>query len=132
MTPSREPARQVDADDVRREEVDRLAEHAGLGLDAAHAPADDAEAVDHRGVRVGADERVGIENAVLLAGTPLARYSRFTWWHDADARRHDLERVERLLPPLQELVALAVALELELQVRAAARRAVPKKSTCTE
>ena len=35
---------------------------------------------------------------------------------DADARRHDLERVERLHPPLHELVALAVALELELHV----------------
>ena len=35
---------------------------------------------------------------------------------DADAGRHDLERVERLHPPLHELVALGVALELELHV----------------
>ena len=67
------------ADDVRREEVNRLAEHAGLGLDAAHAPADDADAVDHRGVAVGADQRVRIIDAVLHLCTPLARYSRFTW-----------------------------------------------------
>ena len=59
-------ARELDADDVGREEVDRLAEHAGLGLDAAHAPADDADAVDHRGVAVGADQRIGIVDAVLL------------------------------------------------------------------
>ena len=32
----------------------------GFGLDAAHAPAQHAEAVDHGGVRVGADERVGV------------------------------------------------------------------------
>ena len=33
-----EPAVQVHADDIRREEVDRLAEHAGLGLDSARRP----------------------------------------------------------------------------------------------
>ena len=36
--------------------------------------------------------------------------------HDADARRHDLEGVEGLHAPLHELVALAVALELQLHV----------------
>ena len=55
-----ERAGEMDADDFRREEINRLAEHAGLGLDAADAPADHAEAVDHGGVRVRADERVGI------------------------------------------------------------------------
>ncbi len=38
----------------------RLAEHGGLGLDAADAPAEHAQAVDHGGVRVGADERIGV------------------------------------------------------------------------
>ena len=51
----------VHADDFRREKINRLPEHAGFRLDSAHAPTDDAEAVDHRGVRIGADERVGIE-----------------------------------------------------------------------
>ena len=37
----------------------RLAEHRGFCLDAADAPAEDAEAVDHGGVRVGADEGIG-------------------------------------------------------------------------
>ena len=35
---------------------------------------------------------------------------------DADARRHDAERVERLHAPFHELVAFVVALELELHV----------------
>ena len=71
---------QVHADHVRRQEIDRLAEHARLGLDAADAPADDADAVDHRRVRVGADQRVGIVDAVRRSRcTPRARYSRFTW-----------------------------------------------------
>ena len=70
---------QVHADHVRRQEVHRLAEHAGLGLDAAHAPADDADAVDHRRVAVGADQRVGVVDAVCFWCTPRARYSRLTW-----------------------------------------------------
>ena len=53
-------AAELEADDVGRQEVDRLAEHRRLGLDAADAPADDADAVDHRRVAVGADERVGV------------------------------------------------------------------------
>ena len=36
--------------------------------------------------------------------------------HDADAWRHDLEGVKRLHSPLEKLVSLAVALELQLQV----------------
>jgi hypothetical protein len=78
VTPS-ERAGEVDADDFGHEESDRLAEHAGFGLDAAHAPADDAEAVDHGGVGVGADEGVGVKDAVFFEHA-LARYSRFTWW----------------------------------------------------
>ena len=41
---------QIDADNLRREEINGLAEHPGLGLDAAHTPPDHAEPVDHRGV----------------------------------------------------------------------------------
>ena len=63
VTPSGSLPLRCDADDVGREEVHRLAEHAGLGLDAADAPADDADAVDHRRVRVGADQRVGVVDA---------------------------------------------------------------------
>ncbi|GAA3040369.1 hypothetical protein GCM10020000_18590 [Streptomyces olivoverticillatus] len=56
----RQLAGQLEADDARDEHGDRLAEHRGLGLDAADAPAEHAEAVDHGGVRVGADEGVGV------------------------------------------------------------------------
>ena len=51
---------QLEADHARDEHRNRLAEHGGLGLDAADAPADDADAVDHRGVRIGADAGVGV------------------------------------------------------------------------
>ena len=52
--------------------------------------------------------------------------------HDADAGRHDLERVERLHAPFQKLVTLAVALEFHVQISLPAHRRVPAKSTCTE
>ena len=99
-----------------REHVDRLAEHAGLGLDAADAPADDAQAVDHGGVAVGADEANRGRRRRRGPSTTLARYSRLTWWHDAGGGRDDAEVVEGLLAPLEELVALAVALELHVDV----------------
>lgn len=45
---------QLVADDLGQEHADGLAQHHRLGLDAADAPPQDAQAVDHRGVRVGA------------------------------------------------------------------------------
>ncbi len=60
-----ELARELEADDLRDQHRDRLAQHRGLRLDAADAPAQDAEAVDHRRVRVRADERVGIRDCVV-------------------------------------------------------------------
>ena len=112
-----EAAREMHADDVGSQDVDRLAEHAGLRLDAADSPAHDAEPVDHRRVRVGAHERVGVVDAVLLdhaAGEVL----EVDLVDDADSGRDHLEAVERLHAPLQELVARAVAAELDLHVHA--------------
>ena len=108
-------AAQLEADHARDEHRHRLAEHRGLGLDAADAPAEDAEAVDHGGVRVGADAGVGVGDAAALehhAGQVLD----VDLVHDAGARGDDLEVVERGLAPAQELVALTVALVLELDV----------------
>ena len=60
VAPSGSSPVQLEADDLRDQHRHRLAEHRRLGLDAADAPAEHAEAVDHRRVRVGADERVGV------------------------------------------------------------------------
>ena len=76
----RQLAREPEADDLRHEHRQRLAEHRRLGLDAADAPAEDAEPVDHRRVRVGADERVGERHRRRAISTTRARYSRLTWW----------------------------------------------------
>ena len=58
--PFAEGAGELEADDLGDQHRDRLAQHGGLGLDAADAPAQHAQPVDHRRVRVGADQRVGI------------------------------------------------------------------------
>ena len=125
-------ARQSTPTTSGRQEVDRLAQHAGLGLDAAHAPADDADAVDHRRVAVGADQRVGVVDAVLARCTPRARYSRLTWCTMPMPGGTTPEGVERLHAPLHELVALAVALELELHVQVERVRARRSSRPCTE
>ena len=106
---------EVNADDFRHEESHRLAEHAGFRLNAAHAPTDDAEAVDHRGVRVGADERIRVKHAIFFEHA-LGEVFEVHLMHDADAGRHDLEGVEGLFAPFEELVALLVALKLQREV----------------
>ena len=108
-------AAEPEADDLRDEHRERLAEHRRLGLDAADAPAEHAEPVHHRRVRVGADERVGKRGTVALLDD-ACEVLEVHLVADAGARRHDLEAAERLLPPAQEEVALMVALELELDV----------------
>src|SRR3989454_8774070 len=111
----RELALEPDAHDDRPREVRRLAEHRGLGLDAADAPAEHAEAVDHRGVRVGAEERVRHRDAVAHDDdlrepleVHLVTYPGTGW--------DDPEGLEGLAGPAEERVALAVALVLALEV----------------
>jgi hypothetical protein len=108
-------AGEAEADHLRYEHRDGLAEHRRLGLDPADAPAEDAEAVDHRRVRVGADERVrvGAPLAVLLADEHrLPEVLEVHLVADAGPRRDDAEVPEGVLPPAEELIALLVALEL--------------------
>ena len=107
--------REVHAHHFGNQEGHRLAQHAGLGLNAAYAPANDAQAVDHGGVRIRAHQGIRVEGAILFQHA-LGEVLEVHLMHDADARRHHLERVEGLLAPLQELVALAVAMEFEVQV----------------
>ncbi|MDR6166088.1 hypothetical protein QE367_000292 [Microbacterium paludicola] len=112
-------AGELETDDARDEHRHGLTEHRGLGLDAADAPAQDAEAVDHRGVGVGADAGVGVcaEHAVDVAVVDdLREVLDVHLVDDAGARRDDLEVVECALTPTEELVTLAVALVLDLDV----------------
>ena len=108
-------AGEVHAHHLRHQEGDRLAQHAGLGLDAAHAPSDDAQAVDHRGVRIRAHQGVRVPHAVLLHHA-ASQVLQVDLMHDTRAGRHHGEGLESLLAPLQKLITLGVALELTRQV----------------
>ena len=83
------------------------------------------EAVDHGRVAVGADAGVGeslLDLADLLGPHGLGQVFQVDLMADAGAGRHDLEIVEGAAAPAQELVALLVALVLELDVLARRRR----------
>ncbi len=114
-----ELAGELEADHGRDEHADRLAEHGGLGLDAADTPAEHPEPVDHRGVAVGADQRVRVGQPAV-GGVPGEDHPcevlQVDLVDDPGVRRDDGEVVEGRLAPPQELVALTVAAELQLGV----------------
>ena len=114
-----ELAGELEADHFRDQHRHRLAEHRRLGFDAAHAPAEYAEAVDHGGVGVGADQGVGegVGAAVFLFGPHgAAQVFEVDLVADAGARRYHAEVVEGALAPAQEGVAFAVALHFDIDV----------------
>ncbi|MDR6099168.1 hypothetical protein QE454_002787 [Microbacterium sp. SORGH_AS454] len=110
---------ELEADDARDEHRHGLAEHGRLGFDAADAPTENAQAVDHGGVRVGADTGVGVRTQHAVDGAvvdDLGEVLDVDLVHDAGSRGDDLEVVEGRLTPAKELVPLAVALVLDLDV----------------
>src|SRR5579859_3480046 len=110
---------QFESDHLRQEHRDRLAEHAGLGFDSADAPTDDAESVDHGGVRIGTHDGVGIgERWRLPRITKHHGGEIFEIYlvHDAGVGRHHAEVLKRFLAPAQEGIALLIALELEQRI----------------
>ena len=111
----RQRAAEFEADHPRNQHADRLPEHRSLGLDATDTPAQDTQAVDHRGVGVGADAGVGVGLAVAHHDH-ARKVLDVHLVHDPRAGRDHLELVEGALPPAQELVALAVAFVLQRDV----------------
>ena len=111
----RQGAGELHADDDRPREIRRLPEHRGLGLDAPDAPAEHAQPIDHRRVRVGAEERVGYGNAVADLHDPREPLEVHLV-ADARARRDDAERLEGLPRPAQQRITLAIALVLALEI----------------
>src|SRR5204863_8288235 len=104
---------------LREEHRDRLPEHRGLGLAPAYAPAEHAQAVDHRRVRVRADERVGIGPGGAIGFAPeddLAEVLEVHLMADSGGGGNHPKAVERLLPPSQERVALSVSLVVAIGV----------------
>ena len=133
-----------------------LAQCCGLGLNTAHAPAQNANAVCSRRVAIGSHQRIEVYGkrfaccaccassfdhssirgficrcTCFAIRTALPRISHGDLREVFDvqlmantySRRHNAHVLERFLRPLQERVALAVALLLDCFVFALARRA---------
>ena len=110
---------EAESDHDRHRLIEGLAQERGLRLDAPDSPPDDAQPVDHGGVRVGADQRVGErgQRAVDLAGgDDVGEVLEVDLVHDPRPRRNDAEAVEGLLRPAEQGVALTVAFVLALNV----------------
>src|SRR5262249_54018490 len=113
-------ASELHADHQRDQHRDRLAEHGSFGFDATHAPAKYAQAIDHGGVRVGANQRVGISGALAVCFVhkhDSCKELEVYLVDDAGIRRNDGEIAEGCLSPAQESVALLVAQKLQLGIQ---------------
>src|SRR5690606_6737304 len=112
-------AAQLEADYFRNQHRYWLAKHRRFRLDTADTPAEYAEAVDHGGMRIGADQCVGVcpGGAVRLGGPhAFGQVLKVDLVTDAGAWRHHAEITERLLAPAQEFIALAVAFVFNFHV----------------
>ena len=112
-------AGELHADHLRQQHRIGLAQHRRLRLDAADAPTEHGQAIDHCGVGIGSDQRVRVGDVhhnrlavdfdlVLFAPHRLRQIFEIDLVTDAGAGRHDAEVVERFLRPFEEFVPLPV------------------------
>src|SRR2546429_76534 len=105
----------MNADNIGRQKINRLAQHCGFGFDTADAPADNPESIDHRGVRVSAHQTVRIIQTMLFPNA-FAEEFKIDLMTDAYARRDYAKAVECLHAPLQKLVTRVIAAKLHLHI----------------
>ena len=101
-------ARQLDADDVGQTHPRGASQHDAFGLEPAHANRDDTQRIDHRRMRIGADECVGKRHTVahLHHGAhPL----EIDLMQDAVAGRDHVDVTEGTLRPVDEMESILVA-----------------------
>ena len=106
---------EVEADNLGQDHRDGLTKHDSLSLDTANTPAGDTKTIDHGRVGVSADDGVRVEH-VLTVEHNAGKVLKVDLMDDTRAGRHDLEVVEGLGAPLEELESLAITLELEALV----------------
>jgi len=105
-----------ETNDLREHHGDSLAKHDGFSLNTTNTPASNAETVNHGGVRVSADNGVGVEETVAVEHGSR-EVLEVDLMDNTGARGNDAEVIEGLGAPLEELEALAVTNELELLIR---------------
>ena len=101
---------------MRHEHGHCLSQHGGFGFDASDAPTEHAQAVDHGGMGIGADQGVGIGKQFafdLRCEDDACEVFEIDLVADAHAGRDGAEIAKRGLSPLEKCVAFAVALKFE-------------------
>ena len=83
----RQRADELDPDDARQQHGQRLSQHRRLGLDPADTPSEHAETVDHGRVGVGADQRVGVGDAIAVPKDHLGEVLEIDLVTDPAVRR---------------------------------------------
>ncbi len=119
----------LEAHHVGQQHVHGLAKHYGFGLDTAYSPAHHTQPIDHGGMRVGADQsireghQVGIGCHSLLVQCRetsccdhIGKVFKIDLVNDTRHGRDDSKVAESILSPFEELIAFAVALELDLRI----------------
>mmetsp|Transcript_47504 Transcript_47504/g.93684 ORF Transcript_47504/g.93684 Transcript_47504/m.93684 type:complete len:304 (-) Transcript_47504:651-1562(-) len=109
-------AGELETDDFGKDHRNRLAEHNGLRLNPAHTPTDDSEAVNHGGMGVCANDRVGIQNALVILHHHTRKVFKVHLMHNTRSWRNDQHVVERSSTPLKECEALFVSVKFDLLV----------------
>ena len=112
-------AAEAKAHDFGYQHRNRLAQHRGFGFDTTDAPTEDGHAVDHGGVTVGADERVGISDGLaadFVGPDDAGEVFQIYLMTDSDAGRDHAKVIERARAPTQKLVAFHIAFIFELDV----------------
>ena len=108
-------ASQLEANDARNEHGDRLAKHCGLSLNTTDTPAQDAQAVLHGRVGVSTNTGVRVCQAVVLEDN-ASQVLDVDLVDNTGSRRNNAEVGECASTPTEELVALIIALVLNLDV----------------
>ena len=119
-----QPSRKLHAHHQRNQHGNRLSEHRRLGFNSTDAPPQNAQPIHHGGVTVGADQGVGVGDALagaLVDEDYAGQIFEVDLVDDAGVGRDDGQIAESGLAPAEEGVALFVALEFEQGVHVEAR-----------
>lgn len=104
-----------ESDNLGKYHGDGLSEHDSLSFDTTDTPSGNTETVNHSSVGIGSDDGVRVEEVVSVHDD-TSEVLQVDLMDDTRARRDNLEVVEGLGSPLQELEALSVSLEFHLFV----------------
>jgi len=106
---------QSESNDLGKHHGDGLSEHDSFGFDTTDTPSGNTESVNHGGVGVSSDDGVGVEEVVSVHDN-TSEVLEVDLMDDTRTRGNNLEVVEGLGSPLQELEALLVSFEFHLFV----------------